>query len=870
MNRLIAFPLFILISFSGTVSAQKPDSIRKLPPLQMPRSPKTDVQHIALDLHFDWQKKQAIGTATISFVPLSPTNKVTFDAGMLTINSVKLANGGSLKYEYDGGDRNDGLAITLDRIYPAGKTMTVIIDYHTNWVNPTDPGNLWGSYGKGIRFFEPTTTEPRKRRQIWSMGEPEYNRYWFPGYDAPNDFRTTEFTATVDKPLMAISNGRLVETKDNTDGTRTFHWKMDVPHANHQTSFIVGEYVDVLKKYENINLHSYSYPDEIEGTDASTARLPDMVKYYSKMTGMKYPYPEYTQVFVQEFPWTGGHNIGLTTMSDNMVDDYATHADFFYLWDGVESNDLAAQWFANLLTPKDWSHAWLSKSFARYFDCLYDEYKNGLDEFQIWDRQADQGAYFGDWGSGVIRPIVTQNYTTHETMTRDNYALSRGPLVLHMLRKQLGEENWWKAIRYYVKTYAGKSVTTEDLRKAVETVTGTSMKWFFDQWVYKIGHPVFLVSQTYDQAKKQLIFTVTQTQKTDPKNAYPQADFFGGKMEIGIDNRIQTINIKPQTENVFVFNSAQQPKLVNFDYGSAWIKEMTFEKPFEDLLYQFQNDKDVLGRDWALNELVKINNNEKTTAGDKAKIYAACRNMVLGKTYWRFRNNVMAQLQGMLRQGKRGTDVPLDEPTVNMLLSVIKNEKSLNRSSAINFLGITGDAKHAPLYISYLNDESERVVNTAANALGSSKSPLAFDALVKLIKKPSWKNQSLISSLDGLKNLADPRGLEIALAALKDSPAAARWTLATPRWDFRIAAARVLATLGKGNEGYPIVLERFKKSVEENDVNDMFGNVLLVSTLGDPRGQEVFDQMKTKFKDNVPAMNALNGYETQFKRAIKK
>jgi aminopeptidase N len=870
MNQLIACSLFILTFFSGAVSAQQPDSMKKLPPLHAPRSPKIDVRHIALNLRFDWQKKQAIGTAKISFAPNTPTDKITLDAGMLTIHSILLANGTSLKFEYDGGDKNDALAITLDRVYPAGTTLTITIDYHTNWVNLTDPGNLWGSYGKGIRFFEPTTTEPRKRRQIWSMGEPESNRYWFPGYDSPNDFRTTEFIATIDKPLMVISNGKLITQKDNADGTRTFHWKMDVPHANHQTSFIIGEYIDVLKKYENIKLHNYSYPDEVEGTEASIVRLPDMVKYYSKVTGMKYPYPEYTQVFVQEFPWTGGHNIGLTTMTDNMVDDYATHADFFYLWDGVESNDLAAQWFANLLTPKDWSHAWLSKSFARYFDCLYDEYKNGLEEFQIWDRQADQGAYFGDWSSGVRRPIVTQNYTNHETMVRDNYSLSRGPLVLHMLRKELGEENWWKTIRYYVKTYAGKSVTTEDFRKAVETTTGTNMKWFFDQWLYKMGHPVFVVTQMYNNEKKQLTLTVKQTQKTDSKNAYPQADFFGGKMAIGIDNRVETINIKPQAENVFVFASTQQPKLVNFDYGSAWIKEVKFEKTFEELIYQLENDKDVLGRDWALNELVKINNNEKTTAADKAKIYEACRNTVLGKTYWRFRNNVMAQLQGMLRQGKGGNNVPLDEATLAMLLSVIKNEKSLNRSSAINFLGITGDPKHAPLYIGYLTDESDRVVNTAANALGSSKSPLAFDALVKLIKKPSWKNQSLISALDGLKNLEDPRGFEVAINALKDSPAAARWTLATPRWDFRIAAARVLAAIGKGNEGYPIVLERFKKSVEENDLNDMFGNLLNIATLGDPRGQEVFDLMKTRFKDDATAMKAVNGYETQFKRAIKK
>ena len=205
-----------------------------------------------------------------------------------------------------------------------------------------------------------------------------------------------------------------------------------------------------------------------------------------------------------------------------------------------------------------------------------------------------------------------------------------------------------------------------------------------------------------------------------------------------------------------------------------------------------------------------------------------------------------------------------------MLLTVIKNEPSWVRVSAINFLGMTKDAQYADLYISYFNDVSDRVVNAAANALGKTKSPKAFDALVKLKDKPSWKNQSLISTLNGLKELNDPRGFDLALDALRDPNAAARWTLATPTWDFRIAAAETLVALGKNTEGYPIVLERFKKSMSENDMNDIFNNVLIVTTLADPRGQVVFDELKVKFKADANVMSAVNQFETQFKEAIKK
>jgi aminopeptidase N len=251
-NTKLLLLFFVLSLLCSASVAQLSEGIKKLPPLRLKRIPKIDIKHIAIDLRFDWQKKQAYGVTAITLLPLNPANTITLDAGMLTINSIALANGKSLEFNYDGGDENDGLQITLDRIYKAGEEVTIKIDYRTNWINNADPNNLWGSYGKGIRFFEPTSTEPRKRRQIWTAGLPESNRYWFPCYDAPDDFRTTELKATVDKKLTVISNGILAETKDNNDGTHTFHWKMDRPYANHQTSFVVGEYAVILTKQKQL------------------------------------------------------------------------------------------------------------------------------------------------------------------------------------------------------------------------------------------------------------------------------------------------------------------------------------------------------------------------------------------------------------------------------------------------------------------------------------------------------------------------------------------------------------------------------------------------------------------------------------------
>ena len=72
-----------------------------------------------------------------------------------------------------------------------------------------------------------------------------------------------------------LSNGRLVETKENRDGTRTFHWKMETPHASYLTSIVVGEYVPIEGSYEGIPVISYVYPSEVEEGRVTTRRTPE-------------------------------------------------------------------------------------------------------------------------------------------------------------------------------------------------------------------------------------------------------------------------------------------------------------------------------------------------------------------------------------------------------------------------------------------------------------------------------------------------------------------------------------------------------------------------------------------------------------------
>lgn len=861
MNKYILSLLAIVFALHVS-SAQ--DAPKRLPETHWARARKIDVRHLSIDLQFDWQKRQAFGTTAITLAPLDATKDIALDAGMLTISSVSLDKM-PLTFSYDGSDKDDALKIKLDRIYQAGEALTVVVTYHTNHINETDPLNLGGSNGKGgLRFIWPTPAEPARKKQIWSLGEPESNRYWFPGYDYPNDFRTTDIKLTVDKSLTAIANGSLIERKGNPDGTITFHFREDVPYANQNTSFVVGEYADVKQGYSNIPLHNYSYTNEVEATTASVERLPDMVKFFSEYTGINYPFAVYSQVFVQDLPW-GAAGMGVAAQSENMVDDYYTHADYLYLWDALEGESLAWQWTGCYVTPADWSQQWLGKGLSRYLSGLYNMYKNGTDEFLIWQHAlADQAIYLADWNAGLCEPVVTKNYSG----VGGNAPYYYGASVMRMLHKQVGDEKWKQILKTYFSTNAHKPVTTEDFRKAVEQATGDPMEWFFDQWVYRTGHPVFEVTKQYDKSSKQLVLTVRQIQKFDSLQRYPQTEFFQGNVEIEIDNAIETVWISAQEENVFKFPQPEEPKLVNFDYQSTWLKELIFKKTSEELLYTALNSGDVLARQSAMTELSIRAKNESATATFKTSVADALRKIIQGNAYWRLRLIALGQLRRLLVTP--GTPAKLDPVTTKMLLAMIAKEKSWLKANAIAFLGTTQDPKYADLYISALTDNSDRVVANAAVALGSTKSPKAYAALAKLVGRPSWKNQSLMSALNGLQQLGDPRAYDIAYRALGDLNEP-RWNLpqaSTSVWDYRVIAAQTIAGLKRSADAYPLIVDRLKKSLQEQDLNVIFNNVLLIETLAEPKGKEIYPLLRERFKDDKAVLEIVDQYEAQFNQAI--
>lgn len=860
-RRIGAFSMLFLLAVSSISAAarpmnefvwqEKPQEVKKLPPVHYVRSRDFDMQHVALNLKFDWDKEQTYGTATLTLAPMLPNfQTVNLDAGAMTINSVKL-NGRDLKFAYD--EANTNLSVKLDRVYRIGEVLTLTVDYRTKGVVVSN--TLGFGAGGGLKFIKPDADNPNRRRQIWSQGETDYNRFWFPSYDSPNDFRTSELTATVEKPMFVVSNGKLLNRRDNKDGTETFHWKMETPYANYLTSIVVGEYAEIKGNYQGIPVVTYLFPNEAKEGATSVEKLPEMVKFFSEKTGVKYPYVKYAQTMAEGFGG-GMENISATTMTPSMIHDRRTLLDTDS--ESLQSHELAHQWFGDYVTCREWSEIWLNESFATYMQALWDENSKGHDYFLYSDVRSNQNQYFQAWNQGSRRPIVTKYYPNADALF-DSYAYPRGGAVLHMLRKHLGDEMFFRAINRYLTKHANQPVQTEQLRIAIEEATGQSMDWFFDQWLYKMGHPIFEVTQNYDAAAKKLTLNVKQTQKIDPLNEYPQAEYFQARVDIAIDNRVEQVWLKPQAENVFTFDAATKPQLVNFDYEGTLIKEIKFEKSTDELIYQLKNDKDVLGRVWAMNQLAARYRSDKTDIMSKTRMTTALEQTIASDSFWAIRRDAI-QIVGAPQGNPNNPTVNLMDKTKAVLNNAMQDKNSLVRAAAISALGLTKDAKYTPKYTAALSDQSYGVIDAAAVALARTNDAAAFNSLVRLTETASWKNRIMLAGLNGLAALGDKRGVDLGF----------KFNEKTYPANVRAAALNVLAASGKGDARiYPLLIESFKKSLANNDFQGIFSGFQGIVRLADPRGQEAFDLAKEKFKGQNNLLNFVNMLETQFKKAIE-
>jgi aminopeptidase N len=707
MMKKITVLAGVILAFVLAVHAQTIDFSKKA--LQSERSRSYDALHYRIKIKLDIDRKSFDGETTVTLSSLRDGLDVcVLDAEEFSVTSVVSDYGAPLKFEQS----DKELKVFLPRPCTFGEIASFTCFYSGH-----DPK-------QGLKFAGETPDNPQL---VFSDSFPDNVHHWFPCFDYPNDKVTNELIVSVKSGFKVAANGRMDSVvEDKAAGDVTYHWSQELPHSTYLIFFAAAPYVVVRDSYKTLPVNYWVYPQDVSKVKATYGKTPGMIEFFNRIYGYDYPWQKYDQVSV---PSGGGaESTSATAMTQRIMVDERGEPDFSAI--GIVSHELAHQWWGDLITLRSWAHTWLNESFGTYSDYLYYRFDKGDDEGAV-NLLGKLNAYLREAKTRYIRPIVSDRYDKPGDMF-DAHTYPKGARVLHMLRSLLGDEAFFKTLSHFLHRYAFDAVDTTDFIRSVKTVTGQNLDWFFDQWLFKPGHPVFEVKSEWDAAAKVVKLKVAQVQdfsKGVPVFRVPASI----KLVAPGKTDIRKIWIK-EREETFEFPFEAKPLLVRFDEDNVLIKEITFPKERDELLYQLEHD-DVIGRMGAAGELLAFKEDPRTAAGLIASVKS--------DPFWAVRKSSLEALAQI--KAKNGPAV---------FKKACQDPDSQVRAAALVALGDLKDRTLLDFYKGlFQKDASYRVQAEALRALGKTGDPAVIPFLRQSASVPSHQNMVKRAAESAVKQL---------------------------------------------------------------------------------------------------------------------
>lgn len=581
MSRFFAFLAFL----AATPVAAQSNAERILND-RYTRSHDYDLIHQRIELRaFDWDSLGFEGRVTTTLVSLRPgLDSVILDAGRrLEIRSVT-AGRRTLRFDH----RGDTLVVRPARAAGFGDTVRFAIAYRARIDN-----------GRGLTFIRAEPGRAHRPQQIWSMGQTNNNRFWFPTYDFPNDKTTWELVATVPAGFTAVSNGRLVSDRRARDGARTMHWSQEKPSSTYLISLVVAPLVRIRDRWRDVPVDYYVYPQDSALARPLFGITVDQMEVFSRLTGVKYPWAKYAQVTVADF-FGGMEHVSASTMVDWLPDPRA-YVDRPWYHHVLIAHELAHQWFGDLVTVENWANMWLNEGFAEFMPGRYWGEKQGPHAAQ--DYYLDEYHRYLELDARRRMPLASLG---------SNNIYPKGALVLEMLYRYLGPERFWAAANRFLTRHAYDNAVSDDFRQAVLDATGENLAWFWDQWVYAAGHPELEVAAEYRSAERALWVTVRQTQgdtiaadSAGLEYTVPAVFRMPLTIRVGTAGRdvVKRVQLDAREQTFTVEGLAGPPTMVIFDDDNAVLKTLAFEQPTPWLATMLDRAAHLWNREWAITQL---------------------------------------------------------------------------------------------------------------------------------------------------------------------------------------------------------------------------------------------------------------------------
>jgi aminopeptidase N len=436
------------------------------------------------------------------------SKSATIDGKGMTVSAVT-SDGGSVQWIHDG----DRLQIALAEPPAKDELRRFTITYG-------------GIPAAGLKIGPNRYEE----RTFFSVNWPNRARNWLPMIDHPYDKATSEFVVTAPIHYQVVANGLLQEETNLGDGFRRTHWKQSVPIPSWLNALGVARFAS--RHFGTINdipLQTWTFHQDREAGIA-TFEVPtrQAMSFFSEHIG---PYPYEKLANVEAAGMGGG-------MEHASAIFYGARAVTMEPATGLVTHEIAHQWFGNSVTESDWDDVWLSEGFATYLTLLSTEHYRGRDAFVAGLKRSRERVWSGEEND-------PEETVVHDNLSDMGDVLSglqyqKGAWILHMLRWEIGTEDFWTGIREYYRRYRDSTASTADLVRLMEEISGEELSWFFDQWLHRTPSPALEGSWRYDSASGQVEIELVQTQ---PGDAYTL------DLEIGIgetnaeDSRLEVIQM---------------------------------------------------------------------------------------------------------------------------------------------------------------------------------------------------------------------------------------------------------------------------------------------------------------------------------------
>ena len=366
----------------------------------------------------------------------------------------------------------------------------------------------------GVLFSLATAEEPLRPVFVATDHETERARHWLACVDHPNVRTTLDLRLQGPAHWTLLGNGALVSDERQRDGTHTCHWRLSQPCPSYLVCFLAGELVRADDGEVDGTAIAYFAPPPTIDEDLwrSFGRTASLLRWITAKLGRPYPYPKYYQFAV---PSIGGamENISLVSWDDAWVADKRLHAEIGWLIDLVNLHEMAHTWFGDVVVCRDFAHSWLKEGWATYMESVWLGDVEGEDSAQV--QMFDERRLYVEEAEGRYqRPIVTRHFDSSWDLF-DAHLYPGAAWRVHMLRRRVGEAQFWAAVQDYLSTYEGKVVETDDLRRVLEAHSGLSLARFFDQWLYRPGYPKLQAEWTWDGDRSEGRLRVRQTQMNE-------------------------------------------------------------------------------------------------------------------------------------------------------------------------------------------------------------------------------------------------------------------------------------------------------------------------------------------------------------------